>query len=362
MRKDALQAHSLSLFTAFVSRNSFTGRPITYLPDLPPLLSPTSPLLPALHALAYLQLRRPRPALEAYGTAIISLRYSLSSEANGPAQRTTVLWTTFFLGLFELMTDASGEGWVQHMVHGTARALVAAGPGACSSGGAGRFFLQIRAFEVCRAVIFNEVSFLGEEAWRGVGAGETEEHEVLDIIVLCSGLRVRTAEFIEGLTDPPTVMDRMTALEIAEEGSRLRIALEAAPTCSLLAGILVAATSIYLSGNYDYDLPAWQTLAIEVPTLPASDVATHCETIVGCAREALRERSLSPLLLLYPLRVAGARAWTVEEQRVVDGLFTEVGREFVVAEAFLGELREIWQVRNEMAGLVEGLVEVEEFV
>lgn len=114
----------------------------------------------------------------------------------------------------------------------------------------------------------------------------------------------------------------------------------------------MAATSIYLSGNYDYDLPAWRGLGVAVPTLPAPTVKTHCETIVACAREALKERSLSPLLLLYPLRVAGARAWTVEEQVLVDGLLTEVGREFVVAEAFLGELREIWLVRNEMAALV----------
>ncbi|CRK19233.1 hypothetical protein BN1723_017765, partial [Verticillium longisporum] len=72
-------AHSLSLFTAFITRNSFTGQPMTYLADLPPLLSPSSPLLPALHALANLQLRRPRPALEAYGAAIVSLRHTLAS-------------------------------------------------------------------------------------------------------------------------------------------------------------------------------------------------------------------------------------------------------------------------------------------
>ncbi|KAM0496623.1 hypothetical protein ACHAO3_008956 [Verticillium nonalfalfae] len=362
-------AHALSLFTVFITRNSFTGQPMTYLADLPPLLSPSSPLLPALHALANLQLRRPRPALEAYGAAIVSLRHTLASApaASVPtsgaatpasaadATRTTVLWTTFLLGLFELMTDASGAGWVQHMVHGTARALVALGPAACSarsSSAVGRFFLQVRAFEACRAVIFNEVSFLGEDSWRAVFGGQTEEDAVLDVIVRCSGLRVRTSDFIENLTDPPSPSNTLTALTLADEGATLRAALEAAPACSLLTRLLVAATSIYLSGNYDYDLPAWRGLGVAVPTLPVRTVKTHCETIVACAREALKERSLSPLLLLYPLRVAGARAWTVEEQVLVDGLLTEVGREFVVAEAFLGELREIWLVRNEMAALV----------
>ncbi|KAM0326335.1 hypothetical protein ACHAQA_006935 [Verticillium albo-atrum] len=346
-----------TIHRTFVDRNSFTGRPPAYLPDLPPLLNSTSPLLPALHALAFLQLRRPRPALEAYGTAITALRTTLSAPAHGAGSlspsappRTTVLWTTFFLGLFELMTDASGAGWVQHMVHGTARALIAGGPGPCrADGDARRFFLQVRAFEVCRAVIFNEVSFLGDAAWRGVGRGETEEDGVLDAIVLCSGLRVRTGEFIEGLEGLPTPLDRMTALSLAEEGSRLRDALDAAPTGSLLARLLVAATSIYLSGNYDYDLPAWRTLEIEVPILPAETVAAHWSVIVSCAREALRERTLSPLLLLYPLRVAGARAWTAEEQRVIDGLLSEVGSEFIVAEAFLGELREVWRERNDAA-------------
>ncbi|KAF3351277.1 hypothetical protein VdG2_00784 [Verticillium dahliae VDG2] len=287
-------AHALSLFTAFIARNSFTGQSMTYLADLPPLLSPSSPLLPALHALANLQLRRPRPALEAYGTAIVSLRHTLAS---APAA-------------------------------------------------------SVRAFEACRAVIFNEVSFLGEDSWRAVVGGQTEEDAVLDVIVRCSGLRVRTSDFIKNLTDPPSPSETLTALTLAEEGATLRAVLEAAPSRSLLTRLLVAATSIYLSGNYDYDLPAWRGLGVAVPTLPAPTVKTHCETIGACAREALKERSLSPLLLLYPLRVAGARAWTVEEQVLVDGLLTEVGREFVVAEAFLGELREIWLVRNEMAALV----------
>lgn len=119
-----------------------------------------------------------------------------------------------------------------------------------------------------------------------------------------------------------------------------------AQTPSLLSTILLAATSIYLSGNYDYDLPSWHALQVAVPILDANAVDAHWQSIVSAAQDALRERTLSPLLLLFPLRVAGARSHTVEQQAVVETLLCKVAKEFVVAEAFLEQLREIWTMRN----------------
>lgn len=101
--------------------------------------------------------------------------------------------------MLKLMTDATGEGWIQHLVHGTSKALVAAGPTSCQSGHGRRFFTEIRIFEVCRAIISNEPTFLAEADWRCLtremrareqGNGDALD-ELLDIIVSCSTLRVR---------------------------------------------------------------------------------------------------------------------------------------------------------------------------
>jgi hypothetical protein len=98
------------------------------------------------------------------------------------------------------MSDSTGDGWVQHLVHGTSRALVAVGPLSCQSGLSCRFFTEVRIFEVCRAIIFNETTFLADPQWRHMTAemqSAMDKHEVhsldalLDIIVLCSTLRVR---------------------------------------------------------------------------------------------------------------------------------------------------------------------------
>src|SRR5690349_11754211 len=97
------------------------------------------------------------------------------------------------------MTDATGQGWVQHLVGGTSKALVAASPTVCQTGRGKRFFTEIRIFEVCRAIIFNEPTFLANSEWRLLTAGMHPEWQgddhglnaLLDIITLCSTLRVR---------------------------------------------------------------------------------------------------------------------------------------------------------------------------
>lgn len=101
--------------------------------------------------------------------------------------------------IIKLMSDTTGQGWVQHLVHGTSSALVATGPLAFESGLGKRFFTEIRIFEVCRAIIFNEPTFLANPGWQELSAKlqdveDGQSHPLdalLDIIVLCSTLRVR---------------------------------------------------------------------------------------------------------------------------------------------------------------------------
>lgn len=104
------------------------------------------------------------------------------------------------------MNDATGHGWQQHIIHGTSMALKSSGPSSCRSGPGLAFFIQARIFEISRTVLFGEPTFLTEPDWvalsrdmwarnEGPEAGTQDSwrplDSLLDIIVMCSNLRVR---------------------------------------------------------------------------------------------------------------------------------------------------------------------------
>lgn len=175
------------------------------------------------------------------------------------------------------------------------------------------------------------------------------------LVVVYSLTQFRTEAFVSSLTSAPNVLLLAQAHDLASEGFRLRGALAdwnvAASLVThltpemLLATTYHAASSIYLSGNYDYELQHWSKMGIIVPILPADDVAIFFDTIIRSTRLALKTTSLSAVLFMFPLRVAGARAHTKSQQDAVASLLEEVRRRFIVADAFLGDLRRLWASR-----------------
>jgi hypothetical protein len=112
---------------------------------------------------------------------------------------------------------------------------------------------------------------------------------------------------------------------------------------TILSAMFFSAASIYLSGNFDYDLPLWQSLGIAVPILPTDQVLEHAESILVLVQEALSKTSLSPLLFLFPLRIAGARARFMEQRSTVVELLRLVSTQFAVAREFIEELKQLWK-------------------
>jgi hypothetical protein len=91
------------------------------------------------------------------------------------------LWTTLFLGLFELMYDDTGEGFVKHFLHGTSKILQLRGPEAHLSGAGRSFFLAVRIFEICRTLIYSnylEPTFLCQPSWRELTERIRDESEI----------------------------------------------------------------------------------------------------------------------------------------------------------------------------------------
>ncbi|KAK2042088.1 hypothetical protein LZ31DRAFT_526848 [Colletotrichum somersetense] len=367
----------LFYFDLFVRRNSFTGRKPCFLSDVQDAVKSPSSMqlhprsyllnamlaLGAMHATLVGELERQtglRFATESYMKSVAELREVVSNFSS--SQRNTILWTTLFLGLFELMQDASGQKWLQHMVFGTSQALIASGPAKCISGTMRTFFIQARSFEVCKSIIFNQASFLAASEWidltdslskSNVEPVHSSLDELLQLTVLCSALRARTAKFIESISGCPSAENYfLQAMSLATEGFNLREALEGWKSSAvfpperreemLLSTVYYSAISIYLSGNYDYELSHWQAMEVGVQTLDLVEIAIHFDTITSTVKEAMRASSLSPLLFLFPLRIAGARAKQKWQQSLVKELLQEVRNKFIVADAMLTELAELW--------------------
>lgn len=110
--------------------------------------------------------------------------------------------------------------------------------------------------------------------------------------------------------------------------------------------IFHAATNVYLSGVYDYDIMHWNNLGTVVSTLDEAEVQMHLATILGLSRTVLSEGKISPVLLLFPLRVAGARAREKWQQDVILKLLASIETTFCVAGAFMHDLQKLWSARG----------------
>jgi hypothetical protein len=98
------------------------------------------------------------------------------------------------------MYDVSGEGWVKHILYGTSRIVQYRGPNTHLTGVGRRFFLTMRIFEITRALVYSEETFLVQENWRSLmnimwsGDGAMDWHpkeDLYDLMISCSALSVR---------------------------------------------------------------------------------------------------------------------------------------------------------------------------
>lgn len=113
----------------------------------------------------------------------------------------------------------------------------------------------------------------------------------------------------------------------------------------LLAETCFSATSIYLSGVFDYEIYYWQSLQLPVATLSEDQIQQHVAFILDSSQR-LAGTSISSLLLLFPLRVASARARKTSQKEQIMELLGIVGSTFPVALAFIAEIENLWRYNS----------------
>lgn len=204
-------------FTNFLFQNSF-GAPLDFKCIASEFqISPS--LYNALIAVGALELsRKPHlyikskdaavKAITAYNSSIAQFQRQITGK--GASLKTLNLWTTLFLGLFEvkqlsyseiirltcwqLMYDKTGEGWLKHIQYGTSKILQLRGPQFCLVDPGRTFYLTVRVFEICRSLIYSKPTFLSQQKWRSLiielrakSALHPKEY-LFDLMVECSSL------------------------------------------------------------------------------------------------------------------------------------------------------------------------------
>lgn len=191
--------------------------------------------------------------------------------------------------------------------------------------------------------------------WEGEGVALWHPKEGLfDMLPQFSDLSVRAIRFCDAAPQMLPHAQGTLAKSLAAEGFLLQALLQQwwldasawqqslqneSNIESSIGFIYYHATSIYLSGTYDYH-PYWT--AFEAPILRRDDIKWHVSEIIRLGFELLAQ-GVAGILLFFPLRVAGARASDQESRSTILKLLsTTVERGFMVAEAFIDDLSDLW--------------------
>ncbi|KAG0154645.1 hypothetical protein PDIDSM_213 [Penicillium digitatum] len=368
------ETHLLDCFVSFVEKNMFTISFSSIVPDLLPLISTSPVLYHAVIAVGALNANRHAgghalpadahpyvDAMTSYHRSMGILRSCLVNQ--NVMQEEDILWATFFLGLFELLSDDSGEGWVKHMLYGTSKMLQLAGPSDCMSSAKRTFYDLFRVLEASRALLYNEDTILSQDSWLGLQRSISSNatrwdpmEEIITLMIETSAFSLRAGAIIETIPLAERVTNSSVALIAAEgldvQGSiynwhtkmLLQLVQDGPDPYSNLALLYYHALLIFLSGNYDY-FPYREN--IPAPVLSPTDIAEHLTTILYLSSEVLRHSKIPGVMLFFPMTVAGARVRTADQKSEILSLLNLVfSKGFVVANRLRDGLLERWAKSN----------------
>ncbi|CAI7642778.1 unnamed protein product [Penicillium palitans] len=360
----------LDYFASFIQHNMFTMSFASIVSDLLPLISTSPVLYHAVIAVGALDANRHTGgralkgekspyvhAMTSYHKSMGILRSSLGNR--DVMQKEDVLWATFFLGLFELLSDESGEGWVKHMLYGTSKMLQLVGPTDCMSSPRRIFYDLFRVLEASRALLYNEETILSQECWLGLQNSLSSSatqwdpmEEIITLMIETSAFSLRAGAIIEVIPEAERFTDPSVAL-IAAEGldvqdtiynwhtkALLQLVQDGPNPYSNLALLYYHALLIFVSGNYDY-FPYWDNIA--APVLSHAEISEHLTTMVYLSDEVLCRSKIPGVMLLFPLTVAGARARRVDQRSEILNLLNQIlCKGFVVANKIRDNLLQRW--------------------
>ncbi|KAH8804371.1 fungal-specific transcription factor domain-containing protein [Xylogone sp. PMI_703] len=365
----------LSYFLAFIRRCQFTRRCASIGQDLLLLIRGSPHLFHAATAIGALDASRQGSsrtfqeqqspqliAFSSYHKSISTFQASLSCK--DITQRDDILWGTFLLGLFELMSESSGDRWIRHMLYGSARILCLAGPAQSITPMRQAFLEGFRVLEANRAIIYGEDSFLSKDGWLDYHKpsllGDVEPWDPFDgIIKVILDTAAFNKRFFERIEAIP-VTQRLGHLAIdalGVEGVQIQSTIyrwhsDAMSYSRASNGInahfqlslsYYHALLLFLSGDFAY-YPYWEYKL--APDLQEVETERHVNAILELA-ELIMMSDVPGVTLLFPLRVAGAYCNNLQQRSWVFRLLDRVYQGgFVVSNRIKVDLQDLWDYKQ----------------
>ncbi|OAA43776.1 hypothetical protein NOR_04351 [Metarhizium rileyi] len=298
-----------------------------------------------------------------YQRALARLQGELDS-SQAPL-RDDVLWTTFLLGLFELMSEPSGDRWARHMLYGTGKLLQFADMSCKPSPLKQMLFDAFQVLEANRAIMYGVDTFLSEHRWEVMRrtlflstrqGGDLPMDEMTSLMIYTASFSKRFFDQIDQIPES----ERHTHPSIKRlglEGIGVQHMLERwysqhdttinarhASNESQLALLYYHTLLLFLSRNYTY-YPCWSAKA--TPSLDPSAIVRHTKSISALIDALLRSSYVPGVMLLFSLRVVGSLADETDlRSRLLTQLDTIYWKGYVVAERVKVDLNELWALNN----------------
>ncbi|KAH6971083.1 hypothetical protein BKA56DRAFT_558426 [Ilyonectria sp. MPI-CAGE-AT-0026] len=293
-------------------------------------------------------------AFSFYGKSMQTLNHKL--ETTDALHCDDVLWSTFLLGLFELMTEASGEQWAKHMLYGTSMIFQLGGPKKRLSAVGEKLFSAFRVLEAHRAIIYGDHTFLSQDSWikyqASLATKPPEPNEsILEIMIRISSFAQRLFETMEAVPDPiRSAHPEIDAL--TREGVHLLQQLRtwhdettlhdiALDTYSTLALTNYHTLVLFHCGNFTY-YSGWEKNTSLL--LTKVEIDEHIDAIISLSGSILEQSTIPSALLLFGLRVAGANSSLTGHKEMISATLSRIHQKgFVVSDRIKIDLEEFWK-------------------
>ncbi|KAK5993672.1 hypothetical protein PT974_07107 [Cladobotryum mycophilum] len=362
----------LECFAAFLDRCRFRRGFISVSQDLVPLIYQSPSLQDIAVAIGALNAGRRGSArsvdegnspeyvaFRSYGRSIQALQVQLA--APDVAESEDVLWGTFLLGLFELISEPTGERWPKHMLYGTSKILQLLGPSATYSPLRRRLFEAFRVLEANRMIIYGQDSFLSQKQWMHfqrcedtAGSGFDALETMLELMIRVSSFSKGFFNIIESVPDTARFFDPSIDA-LAGEGVDLQHRIQEWQNIIVLghdnedvfvqlAKSYYYATLLFLVRNYTY-YTCWHGRPI--PSLTPDEISQHINDILMLAEGIVKTSDIPGVMLLFPLRMAGAHATEPLQRGKALSVLDQIHQKgFIVSDRIAVDLRELWEYQD----------------
>ncbi|XEU97497.1 hypothetical protein FSHL1_002783 [Fusarium sambucinum] len=360
----------LDYFDLFMQRCQFTKGSTSLVSDLLPLIHSCAPLGQITMAIGALEAsRRPtvkigseRPAplnvaFGSYGRSIQTLQARLQSQDALSCQG--VLWCTLLLGLFELMTQVSGDPWANHMLYGTSKILQSSGITKPSGKLGAQFFGAFNWLEANRAILYGEDTILSQEEWQTCyqtlpSGSNSQVDTIFEIFVEISSFSKIFFDQIGNIPEQlrschPCMCNlagegRMYQQRLREWHDRTLTPEDCLDFHDKLKLTVYHALQLFICMNYTF-YTFWDEESI--PRLTTNEVEVHVSAIITHVGDILDHSNISSLLLLFPLRMAGANTSnSLEKDQIIKFLNGISQKGFLVSNRIVVDLEEVWAFRD----------------